>query len=705
MIGFNRLALESKFQISDVISMSKTIFNLDDIPQANDLTKVGLTVVAVNDGASTFQEIAHAIGFVDRQARYYRKAAEILGLIDQVGRNKSTLTETGKIFVESVRQSKDVLKSIKPHLMTIPLLREVYERVSRSITVDEDDILECLIELSNVKKSNVTIVRRLSTFVSWLKQVGLLEEAEEGKSYKLIPIVIDGGASQKIAPDENLFLSSLTAYLHIPKKEEEINWESLLTEYKQQNSIKSKKLWLNEDLNRQRLARYLIGISSKEKIEIEDLDNQIENFSKIDLSHARLLIERNRSLRFVTKSIGAGGIELEKRIEEWLISNQQKFKRAHLLPGTSKNVDFYVEKLNLAIESKYSKTSGTKHGGAIHDIMEIAKAKNTLSNLLVGVAIAGDGFEDSFFESLKALFNEKILDFILTSSDIGNTSPNSIQRMVDFKKPISDQLTMSSSTEMSWSTPLTSEEQGLYDAAYWLKKYSAVSYISFPSRLQTWINQTPFAIECLRLILGWSETQMYNFVLSAVPEGVSMLRTGETSPELVSLLVTGMNSTIAEDELIEIETYFDANPTVNDFIAARIEAFDGVARKKKNTSKIFIEMCKSVSEWNVFDKTTNFSLAGETNIQSNFSVTDSNGQIKNVICKYYSGDGSVMSDLVKKLEALSSSPYAKDWIVIIDGAGWKKRSKDLRRLIAIGKETKFQLYNFKLWKQSFQKSA
>jgi len=181
--------------------MSKTIFNLDDIPQANDLTKVGLTVVAVNDGASTFQEIAHAIGFVDRQARYYRKAAEILGLIDQVGRNKSTLTETGKIFVESVRQSKDVLKSIKPHLMTIPLLREVYERVSRSITVDEDDILECLIELSNVKKSNVTIVRRLSTFVSWLKQVGLLEEAEEGKSYKLIPIVIDGGASQKIAPD------------------------------------------------------------------------------------------------------------------------------------------------------------------------------------------------------------------------------------------------------------------------------------------------------------------------------------------------------------------------------------------------------------------------------------------------------------------------------------------------------------------------
>jgi len=64
-----------------------------------------------------------------------------------------------------------------------------------------------------------------------------------------------------------------------------------------------------------------------------------------------------------------------------------------------------------------------------------------------------------------------------------------------------------------------------------------------------------------------------------------------------------------------------------------------------------------------------------------------------------------MSDLVKKLEALSSSPYAKDWIVIIDGAGWKKRSKDLRRLIAIGKETKFQLYNFKLWKQSFQKSA
>ena len=66
----------------------------NNIPQADVLEDIIKTVIAVSKGAKTFQEIAKYIDKVERQGRYYRRAAEMLGFIKNTG-NTSYLTELG----------------------------------------------------------------------------------------------------------------------------------------------------------------------------------------------------------------------------------------------------------------------------------------------------------------------------------------------------------------------------------------------------------------------------------------------------------------------------------------------------------------------------------------------------------------------------------------------------------------------------------
>lgn len=676
--------------------MNKSIFLLEEIPQANNLTKVGMVVIAVYENKCSFQEISESIKFTDRQGRYYRKAAEILGLIETSKRNQSHLTEAGQLFIKSYLNTRDILAAIRPSLLSIPLLREVYERVSNIPDVNENDLLKALMELSGVDKKNVTIIRRLSTFVSWLKQAKLLEQIDDSSDFRLLPIVINSEKNTKGNQDEKIFLNSILPYLHVPKTEETSDWNLLYNSYLSLKTKNEKLAWLKDKEN-ERLARYLIGISAKEPITLEKLDEHAAFAENVEISHARLLVERSRSLRFITKSIGTAGGELEDIINTWLSSHNVAFKTSHLLEGSTKDVDFYVESLGLAIESKFSKGPGSKHSGAISDINEISKAKKFTEKLLVGVALGGEGFEDSFFTALEDSYNKKNLDFIIPFGSLEKLNPYSIERMTKFEKPQNSQLKFDSSVEMNWIDPLNDFEQGIYDSIFWLKKYSSISYMTFTARLQTWLNQTPFALECLRLILGWSETQMYNFVLNAVPAGISMLRTGQSEPEQVSLLITGMNKYIGQNEMAEIENFFTFEPSLADFISARIEAFDGIARKKHNTSKVFIEACKNSSPFEILNDQKDIKLFDSTNIKSNFSIKNSEGRIQYVHCRYYSTDGSVMSDFVKKIEMLASTENAKDWIIIVDGAGWKKRIQDLKRLLEIAKSNSLNLYTLNLW--------
>src|SRR5437870_2087092 len=70
------------------------VYSITDIPQADRLDKVIQVVKVIYEGATTDVKIAASIGFSDRQGRYYRHAAEVLGLIKN-DRNNASLTDLG----------------------------------------------------------------------------------------------------------------------------------------------------------------------------------------------------------------------------------------------------------------------------------------------------------------------------------------------------------------------------------------------------------------------------------------------------------------------------------------------------------------------------------------------------------------------------------------------------------------------------------
>ncbi len=69
-----------------------------DIPQADVLGDVIRAAEAVSSDFTTYQGIANYIDKVERQGRYYRRAAEIIGLIS-THQNHSVLTNFGNQFI------------------------------------------------------------------------------------------------------------------------------------------------------------------------------------------------------------------------------------------------------------------------------------------------------------------------------------------------------------------------------------------------------------------------------------------------------------------------------------------------------------------------------------------------------------------------------------------------------------------------------
>jgi len=71
-----------------------------DIPQADKLSEVVQLVEAVARGAKTLQDIATRTNKVEHEDRYYRRAAEIIGLVKNFS-NYSELTPLGQKLIQT----------------------------------------------------------------------------------------------------------------------------------------------------------------------------------------------------------------------------------------------------------------------------------------------------------------------------------------------------------------------------------------------------------------------------------------------------------------------------------------------------------------------------------------------------------------------------------------------------------------------------
>jgi ParB/RepB/Spo0J family partition protein len=152
-------------------------FQLSDIPQADRLDKVILTVQAVGEGANTDIKIAAAIGFSDRQGRYYRHAAEILGLIVN-DRNNATVTEFGKKLNE-VDSTKKLI-AIRNAVYKNPFFKTIIDYLNQNKNIIGEDQLKQYIQSITNTQEHSTIPRRLKTILSWLSYLDIIVENEDG---------------------------------------------------------------------------------------------------------------------------------------------------------------------------------------------------------------------------------------------------------------------------------------------------------------------------------------------------------------------------------------------------------------------------------------------------------------------------------------------------------------------------------------------
>ncbi|MBP6004118.1 MAG: hypothetical protein KA746_11850 [Pyrinomonadaceae bacterium] len=145
----------------------------DEIPQADVLEDVVRTVICIANGGQTFQDIAATIGKVERQGRYYRKAAEILGFIITPTRNHSVLTPVGQEFVQNNPSVQH------PTLLGALLSARVFQRIipflelNNADGVTRDNIVDFIVSVADITTDSMA-PRRFSSVVAWLEAVEMV---------------------------------------------------------------------------------------------------------------------------------------------------------------------------------------------------------------------------------------------------------------------------------------------------------------------------------------------------------------------------------------------------------------------------------------------------------------------------------------------------------------------------------------------------
>jgi len=204
-----------------------------DLPQADRLESVLLTVIAVGQGARTDIEIANRIPGIegdDRQGRYYRNAAEMLGFIIN-RRNNATLTPKGEKVLENAIITNPLFISSVLNLKVYQKLLPFLEIHSEGLT--RQDITEYLQSMADPYIGRTMIPRRISTILTWPKTIGFIKY-EDGKLYlennlnRNLPVFEIQDIDQPILPTTG----DLNEYQEISQRTD--NAKSEITYYKNQ---------------------------------------------------------------------------------------------------------------------------------------------------------------------------------------------------------------------------------------------------------------------------------------------------------------------------------------------------------------------------------------------------------------------------------------------------------------------------------------
>lgn len=141
-----------------------------DFLQADDINKVFQVVDAVASGSTSDEDIENYLGLNSgsRQGRYYRLAAEKLGLIINFANNAS-LTPTGQLFSNYSLNNRALLA--QNLIASLPVFSTVISHFRTSGQINIEDLRAYFISIYPGEES--TASRRFSTFMNYIRYLGL----------------------------------------------------------------------------------------------------------------------------------------------------------------------------------------------------------------------------------------------------------------------------------------------------------------------------------------------------------------------------------------------------------------------------------------------------------------------------------------------------------------------------------------------------
>lgn len=154
-----------------------------EIPQADTLENIIDAVEFVAKGYDSYQMIAKKLGLVERQGRYYRLAAELLGFIRNVPhQNRSRLTTLGNKFLSSNADERKAM--IFAQIFNVPVVQTVIGiLVASGGSALQEEICGVLFDIVT-DSTKIMMRRRLQTILSWLGTLGIITKS--GSVVKLV---------------------------------------------------------------------------------------------------------------------------------------------------------------------------------------------------------------------------------------------------------------------------------------------------------------------------------------------------------------------------------------------------------------------------------------------------------------------------------------------------------------------------------------
>ena len=157
-----------------------------DLPQVADLDQVLQVPGLIASGVDRDSEIAKVFRMGDaRQGRYRLHAAELLGLIDRIGKGKRLVTALGRNVMATSRQARNslarqIISSFKPALTIAAIL------AARPSGMRGTDVTNEVAKLPGFSARASTLTWRVRAMLHWLEKTGFVSRS--GDQYQLTPV-------------------------------------------------------------------------------------------------------------------------------------------------------------------------------------------------------------------------------------------------------------------------------------------------------------------------------------------------------------------------------------------------------------------------------------------------------------------------------------------------------------------------------------